>query len=44
MKKLLLGALVAASVLGTSAIAHAGYYVPTCSAFWNGYFWAQYCG
>ena len=48
-KKLLLGTLVAASILGTSAVANAGYwfggvYFPTCGYVWNGFYWIYVCG
>jgi hypothetical protein len=44
LNKFVLGTLAAASILGTSAVAYAGYYVPTCGVFWNGYYWVQICG
>jgi hypothetical protein len=53
MRKFIVSALAAASILGAVSVANAGYwvpgpfgpqYVPSCNLIWNGYVWVNVCG
>jgi hypothetical protein len=44
MRKFIISALAAASVLTAAAAANAGVYFPTCGWVFNGWGWSYICG